>query len=62
KLKCKVWTNALSTLSNDVGDLENVFVEVNEEVDYGSAIIPPRVNDPSFKNDRSIYTMLKAER
>ncbi|MCD7456947.1 hypothetical protein HAX54_033683 [Datura stramonium] len=33
------------------GDLENVFAEVNEEVDYASAIIPPRVNVVSFKID-----------
>ncbi|MCD7454895.1 hypothetical protein HAX54_026426 [Datura stramonium] len=44
-----------------VGDLENVFAEVNEKVNYASAIVPPRVNDSSFKIDGSIYTMLKLE-
>ncbi|MCE3052299.1 hypothetical protein HAX54_052155, partial [Datura stramonium] len=42
-------------------ELENVFVEVNDEVDYASAIILPRVNASSFKIEESIYTMLKVE-
>ncbi|MCD9560351.1 hypothetical protein HAX54_018973 [Datura stramonium] len=42
-------------------DLDNVFAEVNEEVEYASSIIPPRVNASSSKIDESIYTMLKVE-
>ncbi|MCD7459493.1 hypothetical protein HAX54_041058, partial [Datura stramonium] len=43
------------------GEVENMFLYVNDEVDYTSAIIPPRVNTTSLKIDGSIYTMLKVE-
>ncbi|MCD7464816.1 hypothetical protein HAX54_053450 [Datura stramonium] len=42
-------------------ELENVFAKVNNEVDYESIVVPPRVNATSFKIDGSIYMMLKAE-
>ncbi|MCD7468852.1 hypothetical protein HAX54_007367 [Datura stramonium] len=41
------------------GELENMFADINEEVDYASGIIPSRENAASFKIDGSINTMLK---
>ncbi|MCE0481004.1 hypothetical protein HAX54_038325, partial [Datura stramonium] len=41
------------------GEVENIFTEVNNDIDYTNAIVPPRVNAPTFKIDERIYNMLK---
>ncbi|MCD7459471.1 hypothetical protein HAX54_040961, partial [Datura stramonium] len=41
--------------------LESFSYRSHDEFNYGSAIVPPRVNATSFKIDSSIYTMLKVE-
>ncbi|MCE2056061.1 hypothetical protein HAX54_043979, partial [Datura stramonium] len=48
-------------MADPQGKLDNVFVDVNDDIDYASTIIPPRVNSLTFKIDWSIYVMLKAE-
>ncbi|MCD7465355.1 hypothetical protein HAX54_001158 [Datura stramonium] len=57
KVRLKGWIMAALL----AGDLENMFADVNEDVDYESTIIPPRVNAASFKIDGSICTIVKAE-
>ncbi|MCE3215137.1 hypothetical protein HAX54_000977 [Datura stramonium] len=42
-------------------EIDNVFAEMNNDIDYTSTIVPPRVNAPTLKIDRSICTMLKAK-
>ncbi|XP_059315430.1 uncharacterized protein LOC132066051 [Lycium ferocissimum] len=40
---------------------ENIFVEFINEAEYASAVVPPRVENATFKIDSSIYHLLKLE-